>query len=141
MGILNYTPQPHTVLYGEDSKYYTVTNAFGDGIGVMVKLPSSNFPRYLTRVTVNTTSVTATDTFGWSIGTFWDDQQATAPFYLSLGSPTNQDYLDYTTFGDKNIAEYAVPLLIPAHATLFGLWPTIYAVAARKCICIMDLAT
>ena len=138
MGILNYTPQPHTVLYGEDAKYYTGSGFLGIGLGVMVKLPSSTYARYLTRITLNC-AIISDDT--WPFPWPWDGQGTTAPFFLTFGTPANSDFLDYTMLGDKNVSEYATPLLVPANAELFGTWPSVFATKARSCICVMDLAT
>lgn len=130
--LLNYSAQSNQLLVAVPQAQYGFT-----GNGVIAKLPGEHFNRYINRMMLITTLAPSDRGFP----TLWG-VSGTVDFYVSQGAPgIANNIVDFTHFGDLNIAEYAIPILVPKDTEFFFLWNDVLAASSSKCRIILGLTT
>lgn len=128
--LLNFASSPY--------RFITGNTRLGAQYGSVAVLPAEQFDRWLYRVAL-VTSLVSTDVITPSL---WDGFNRTSMCWLLVGGiADNNSILDGTFLGDQNVAEYTIPIQIPARTEFYVRWTDVIAASAGKCNAVLSLVT
>lgn len=128
--ILNYTPNAYQVVIPS----LVTTN------GLLGVLKAENFDRYINRIVLNSSGLSASDLSTPSTWTGTQSQTMVVDVLLGAGGGISGQ-LDRTVLGELNVAEYVIPLLLPKNTDFYLYYELLLKTSASKVSASIGLST
>jgi hypothetical protein len=119
--LLNYQP----------SSYQTLIPNLRITTGMYGSLSPAHYDRFLSRVVLNSINLSSADL--GTPGNWSGPQSQTVIVQIRLGQLTSfSSLIDGTPLGDSNVAEYAIPILIPKETEFSVYWQDLLPASSGK---------